>query len=92
MHQLRVAQMVRAPDCDSGGQRFKSAHAPHGSLAQTVERQTEDLRSPGSIPGGPTKNGRVAEWSKAADCKSVGLSVYVGSNPTSPTKKKWVPK
>ena len=52
---LRVAQLVRAPDCGSGGRRFKSAHAPHGTLAQLVERQTEDLRVSGSIPEGPTR-------------------------------------
>lgn len=31
------------------------SHTPHGLLAQLVERQTEDLRVPGSIPGEPTK-------------------------------------
>ena len=51
---LRVAQLARAPDCGSGGQRFKPAHAPHGTLAQLVERQTEDLRVSGLIPVGPT--------------------------------------
>ena len=51
---LRVAQMVRAPDCGSGGRRFKPAHAPHGTLAQLVEQLTEDLRVSGSIPEGPT--------------------------------------
>ena len=51
---LRVAQLARAPDCGSGGRRFKPAHAPHGTLAQLVERQTEDLRVSGSIPEGPT--------------------------------------
>lgn len=24
-----VAQLVRAPDCDSGGRRFNSGHSPH---------------------------------------------------------------
>ena len=51
---LRVAQVDRAPDRGSGGRRFKPAHAPHGTLAQQVERQTEDLRVSGSIPEGPT--------------------------------------
>ncbi len=51
---LRVAQMVRAPGCGPGGRRFETGHAPHGFLAQLVERQTEDLRVPGSIPGEPT--------------------------------------
>lgn len=35
---LRVAQLVRAPGCGPGGLRFESAHAPHGILAQLVER------------------------------------------------------
>ena len=51
---LRVAQEVRAPGCGPGGRRFETGHAPHGFLAQLVERQTEDLRVPGSIPGEPT--------------------------------------
>ena len=51
---LRVAQMVRAPGCGPGGRRFETGHAPHGLLAQLVERQTEDLRVSGSIPGSPT--------------------------------------
>ena len=54
---LRVAQMVRAPGCGPGGRRFETGHAPHGFLAQLVERQTEDLRVPGSIPGEPTNMG-----------------------------------
>ena len=52
---LRVAQVDRAPDRGSGGRRFKPAHAPHGTLAQLVERQTEDLRVSGPIPEGPTR-------------------------------------
>lgn len=24
-----VAQLVRAPDCDSGGHRFETGHSPH---------------------------------------------------------------
>ena len=51
---LRVAQKVRAPGCGPGGRWFETGHAPHGFLAQLVERQTEDLRVPGSIPGEPT--------------------------------------
>ena len=65
---LRVAQLVRAPGCGPGDQRFephkaycggssiggapgcgpggwrfKSAPSPHGTLAQSVESQTENL-------------------------------------------------
>jgi hypothetical protein len=28
---VRVAQLVRAPDCDSGGRQFEPARAPHMS-------------------------------------------------------------
>ena len=65
---LRVAQMVRAPGCGPGGRRFESAHAPHGALAQQVERQTEDLRVSGSTPEGPTTYGSV---SIAGDCSGL---------------------
>ena len=33
----------RAPGCGPGGWRFKSAPSPHGTLAQSVESQTENL-------------------------------------------------
>ena len=36
----------------------------------------------GGVPGG---SGGVAEWLMAADCKSAGLTPYVGSNPTPTT-------
>ena len=29
-----VAQLVRAPDCDSGGRRFETGHSPHFFLQQ----------------------------------------------------------
>ena len=35
--------------------------------------------------------GRVPEWPKGADCKSVASS-FDGSNPSSPTKKKTIAK
>ena len=31
-----VAQSVRAPDCGSGGRRFKTGHSPHPSLNFTL--------------------------------------------------------
>ena len=45
----------RAPGCGPGGWRFKSVPSAHGTLAQLVEQQIENLRVPGSIPGGSTK-------------------------------------
>lgn len=35
-------------------------------------------------------NGRVAEWVKATDCKSVPLRGYEGSNPSLPTITRFV--
>lgn len=84
---LRVAQMVRAPGCGPGGRRFEPGHAPHGFLAQLVERQTEDLRVPGPIPGEPTIYGRMPESGQKGRTVNPLASAYVGSNPTSPTKQ-----
>ena len=82
---LRVAQMVRAPGCGPGGRRFESSHAPHGFLAQLVERQTEDLRVPGPIPGEPTTYGRMPESGQLGRTVNPLPQGCVGSNPTSPT-------
>ena len=60
--------------------------APYTFLAQLVERQTEDLRVPGSIPGEPTIYGRMPESGQKGRTVNSLASVYVGSNPTSPTK------
>ena len=89
---LRVAQMVRAPGCGPGGRRFETGHAPHGFLAQLVERQTEDLRVPGPIPGEPTIYGRMPESGQKGRTVNPLAAAYVGSNPTSPTKQNplWV--
>lgn len=40
----------------------------HAVVAQLGERQTEDLKVPGSIPG--DGNASMAEWSKALDLSS----------------------
>ena len=84
---LRVAQMVRAPGCGPGGRRFETGHAPHGFLAQLVERQTEDLRVPGPIPGEPTIYGRMPESGQMGRTVNPLPQGCVGSNPTSPTTK-----
>ena len=63
------------------------AGAPHGFLAQLVERQTEDLRVPGPIPGEPTIYGRMPESGQKGRTVNPLASAYVGSNPTSPTKQ-----
>lgn len=84
-HLVSVAQMVRAPGCGPGSRRFEAGHSPHGFLAQLVERQTEDLRVSGSIPGEPTTYGRMPESGQMGRTVNPLASVYVGSNPTSPT-------
>jgi len=43
-------------------------YATFGTIAQLVEQQTENLRVPGSIPGGTTKNKPMSHrWSIAPD-------------------------
>ena len=65
--------------------RFPSS-TPHGTVAQLVERQTENLGVAGSTPAGSTIwVSRLAAM--ASHCKCDGLS-YVGSSPTWPTKCK----
>ena len=34
-----VAQVVRAPDCDSGSRGFKSHHSPHFLLKDEIHNQ-----------------------------------------------------
>ena len=45
-----VAQLVRAPDCGSGGRGFKSHYPPVEPLAQSVEHLTFNQRVLGSSP------------------------------------------
>ena len=56
-----VAQLVRAPDCGSGGRGFDSHHSPanlfYEPLAQVVEHLTFNQVVPGSSPGWLTKIG-----------------------------------
>ena len=50
---VSVAQLVRVPDCGSGGCEFDSRHSPHffdGSLAQLAEHLTLNQGVTGSIP------------------------------------------
>ena len=55
---LRVAQLVRAPGCGPGGQRFEPAHAPHGRMPESGQkgRTVNSLASAyvGSNPTSPT--------------------------------------
>ncbi len=44
-----VAQLVRAPDCDSGGRRFKTGHSPHHFFIMGV-LQDEDFLNQFQLP------------------------------------------
>ena len=67
-------------------------------VAQLVEQLICNQQVGGSSPSTSSKNkdllnkaglsyGRIPEWPKGADCKSV-VSDFGGSNPPSPTKRK----
>ena len=64
-----------------------SSHS-QAAIAQLVEHVICNLGVQGSSPCGGflffLENGEFPEWSKGADCKSVGSS-FVGPNPTLPT-------
>lgn len=48
---VSLVQLVRIPDCDSGGHGFESHTAPHSCLvAQLVEQMTVNHPVAGSIP------------------------------------------
>ena len=66
--------------------RCKSKHA---GVAQLVEQLICNQQVGGSSPSTSStiSYGRVPEWPKGADCKSVGCT-FGGSNPPSPTKTK----
>ena len=68
---VAVAQLVRAPDCGSGGRGFKSPQPPFGwrwagraaprelgrrSVAQLVEHRSPKPGVGGSIPSGPVRD------------------------------------
>ena len=60
-----IAQLVRAPDCGSGGREFDSHYPPHfDPLAQSVEHLTFNQGVPRSSRGWITKYGEVSEWFK----------------------------
>ena len=47
----QVVQLVRMPACHAGGRGFEPLLGRHyGSVAQSVEQETENLRVGGSIP------------------------------------------
>jgi hypothetical protein len=71
----------------AGGVLSQMEVGRRGSAGESVG--AEDARS--KLPDCPADNcpaedGGVTEWLMVADCKSAGLTPYVGSNPT-PTMK-----
>ena len=62
-----IAQLVRAPDCGSGGREFESHYPPHikyDSLAQSVEHLTFNQGVRSSNLRWVTNSGEVSEWFK----------------------------
>ena len=71
-----IAQLVRAPDCGSGGREFESHYPPHikyDSLAQSVEHLTFNQGVPSSNLGWVTiqDTGGCGGMADAADLGSV---------------------
>ena len=63
----------------------------NGPLAQSVEHLTFNQVVPRSNRGWITKYGRVPEWPKGTDCKSVSFA-FGGSNPPPSTKQPKTPQ
>ena len=59
--------------------------AKNAGVAQLVEQLICNQQVGGSSPSTSSKCGRIPEWPKGADCKSV-VTDFGGSNPPSPTK------
>lgn len=84
-HRYAEKPLVLDAICHSG---YSQPH-PDAILAQLAERVTCNLEVLGSIPRDGSshwmarseKHGEIPEWSKGADCKSVG-SAFEGSNPS----------
>ncbi len=71
------------------GLRTAKSYAAFAGVAQLVEQLICNQQVGGSSPSTSsifllTEYGRVPEWPKGADCKSVALR-FGGSNPPSPT-------
>ena len=63
-----VAQMVRAPECGSGGRGFEALCPPQREYSSVVEQMAVNHRVVGSSPSIPASFGSMAERSKAAPC------------------------
>ena len=78
-----VAQLVRAPDCGSGGRGFKSHHSPHllmSSILNILARVAElvdalDLESSGLGREGSSPSSRITLSSRSTSKKSELIEV-----------------
>ena len=75
-----IAQLVRAPDCGSGGREFESHYPPHtyDSLAQSVEHLTFNQGVRSSNLRWVTTIWRHDQVAKVEDCNSFIPSSNLG--------------
>ncbi len=76
-----IAQLVRAPDCGSGGREFESHYPPHtkyDSLAQSVEHLTFNQGVRSSNLRWVTNTWRHDQVAKVEDCNSFIPSSNLG--------------
>ena len=82
---VSVVQLVRTPDCGSGGRQFESVHLPHlypwcnGSI-----RGSNPLGQSSNLWGRAIHIGEYSVTGSGFDCKSSALG-SAGSSPASPT-------
>ena len=59
-HVVGIAQLVRAPDCGSGGREFESLYSPHiQGCRQAVRHETLTFALAGPNPATPAKVKRL---------------------------------
>jgi hypothetical protein len=77
----------RRGSVSDGGRRRGSGAAGQWLVNSCSEHNTARSKLPGCPADNCPADGGVTEWLMVADCKSAGLTPYVGSNPT-PTMKR----
>ena len=56
-----IAQLVRAPDCGSGGQGFNSLYSPHNGVSPSGKAWDSDSHTLGSNPSTPATAGKAVQ-------------------------------